>query len=61
MQMLRLRNFSDCQVVDKQPRVHGSKRNLVEMGAQTNTVEEIRNACDPLAQTLDMVLSGMVY
>lgn len=34
---------------------------LVEMGAQTNTVEEIRNACDPLAQTLDMVLSGMVY
>ena len=34
---------------------------LVELGAQTNTVEEIRNACDPLAQTLDMVLSGMVY
>lgn len=34
---------------------------LIEMGAQTNTVEEIRNACDPLAQTLDMVLSGMVY
>ena len=34
---------------------------LVEMGAQTNTVEEIQNACDPLAQMLDMVLSGMVY
>ncbi|MBQ6886235.1 MAG: stage II sporulation protein P [Lachnospiraceae bacterium] len=34
---------------------------LVEMGAQTNTVEEIMNACDPLAQTLDMVLSGVVY
>lgn len=34
---------------------------LVELGAQTNTVEEIRNACDPLAQMLDMVLSGMVY
>ena len=34
---------------------------LVELGAQTNTVEEIKNACDPLAQTLDMVLSDMVY
>ncbi len=34
---------------------------LVEMGAQTNTVQEMRNACDPLAQTLDIVLSGMVY
>lgn len=34
---------------------------LVELGAQTNTVEEIQNACDPLAQMLDMVLSGMVY
>ena len=34
---------------------------LVEMGAQNNTVEEIMNACDPLAQALDMVLSGMVY
>ncbi len=34
---------------------------LVELGAQTNTVEEIMNACDPLAQMLDMVLSGMVY
>lgn len=34
---------------------------LVELGAQNNTVEEIMNACDPLAQALDMVLSGMVY
>lgn len=34
---------------------------LIEMGAQNNTVEEIMNACDPLAQALDMVLSGMVY
>ncbi len=34
---------------------------LVELGAQTNTIEEIKNACDPLAQMLDMVLSGMVY
>lgn len=34
---------------------------LVELGAQTNTVEEVKNACDPLAQMLDMVLSGMVY
>ncbi len=34
---------------------------LVELGAQTNTVEEAQNACEPLAQMLDMVLSGMVY
>lgn len=34
---------------------------LVELGAQTNTIEEAKNACDPLAQVLDMVLSGMVY
>lgn len=34
---------------------------LIELGAQNNTVEEIMNACDPIAQALDMVLSGMVY
>lgn len=31
---------------------------LVELGAQNNTVEEARNACDPLAHILDMVLKG---
>lgn len=31
---------------------------LVEMGAQTNTVEEIYNACVPLAHVLHMELSG---
>ncbi len=31
---------------------------LVELGAQNNTVEEVMNACDPLAHILDMVLSG---
>ena len=31
---------------------------LIELGAQTNTVEEIMNAIDPLAQILDLVLSG---
>ena len=31
---------------------------LVELGAQTNTVEEAINACDPLAHILDMVLKG---
>lgn len=31
---------------------------LVEMGAQNNTVEEVRNACEPLAHILDLVLSG---
>lgn len=31
---------------------------LVEMGAQTNTVEEIMNACEPLAHVIHMVLSG---
>lgn len=30
---------------------------LIELGAQTNTVEEVMNACDPLAHILDMVLS----
>ena len=31
---------------------------LVELGAQNNTVEEVMNACDPLAHILNMVLSG---
>lgn len=31
---------------------------LIELGAQTNTVEEIYNACDPLAHVLAMLLSG---
>ena len=31
---------------------------LVELGAQTNTVEEIRNAIIPLSHLLDIVLSG---
>ncbi|MCM1086971.1 MAG: stage II sporulation protein P [Muribaculaceae bacterium] len=31
---------------------------LIELGAQTNTVEEIMNAIDPLAHVLHLVLSG---
>lgn len=31
---------------------------LIELGAQTNTVQEVMNACIPLAHTLDIVLSG---
>ena len=31
---------------------------LVELGAQTNTVEEIKNAIGPLAHILDIVLAG---
>lgn len=31
---------------------------LIELGAQTNTVEEIRNACAPIAHILDLELSG---
>lgn len=31
---------------------------LVEVGAQTNTLEEAMNAMDPLAKVLDQVLSG---
>ena len=31
---------------------------LIELGAQTNTVEEVMNACEPLAHILDVVLSG---
>jgi len=31
---------------------------LIELGAQNNTVEEIMNACYPIAHILDMVLSG---
>lgn len=34
------------------------KNLLIELGAQTNTVEEIMNACDPIAHIIDMVLSG---
>lgn len=33
---------------------------LIELGAQNNTVEEIRNACDPLAHILHLVLSGEI-
>ena len=32
------------------------KSMLIELGAQNNTVEEIMNACDPLAHVLAMVL-----
>ncbi|MCM1045888.1 MAG: stage II sporulation protein P [Candidatus Gastranaerophilales bacterium] len=31
---------------------------LIEVGAQNNTLEEMRNACDPIAHILDLVLSG---
>ena len=31
---------------------------LIELGAQTNTVEEIRNACEPLAHIISIVLGG---
>lgn len=31
---------------------------LVELGAQTNTVEEAMNACEPLAHIISMVLKG---
>lgn len=31
---------------------------LIELGAQNNTVQEIRNACYPLADVIDRVLSG---
>lgn len=31
---------------------------LIELGAQTNTVQEIMNACIPLAHIIDIVLSG---
>ena len=31
---------------------------LIELGAQTNTVEEIMNACEPLAHIISIVLGG---
>lgn len=31
---------------------------LIELGAQNNTVEEVMNACEPLAHVLDMVFTG---
>lgn len=31
---------------------------LIELGAQNNTLEEAKNACDPLAHVLHLVLSG---
>lgn len=34
------------------------KSMLIELGAQNNTVEEIRNACEPLAHVIAKVLSG---
>lgn len=38
--------------------MHLQKSLLIELGAQTNTVEEIMNAIDPLAHILDLVFSG---
>lgn len=35
-----------------------AKSLLVELGAQTNTVEEAMNACEPLAHVIAMVLKG---
>lgn len=37
------------------------KTMLIELGAQNNTVEEIMNACDPLAHILAIVLDDVVY
>ena len=34
------------------------RSSLIEVGAQTNTGEEVRNAMEPLAELLDMVLQG---
>ena len=34
------------------------RSSLVEVGAQTNTFEEAKNAMEPLAEVLDMVLQG---
>ena len=34
------------------------KTMLIELGAQTNTVDEIMSACEPLAHVLDIVFSG---
>lgn len=34
------------------------RSSLIEVGAQTNTYQEARNAMEPLAEILDMVLSG---
>lgn len=34
------------------------KTTLIELGAQNNTLEEAMNACEPLAELLDMVLQG---
>lgn len=36
------------------------KSMLIELGAQTNTVEEIMNACDPIAHILAIVLDEML-
>ena len=33
---------------------------LLEVGAQTNTIQEVKNAMDPFAQILDQVLQGAV-
>lgn len=35
-----------------------AKTLLIELGAQTNTVEEAMHACDPIAHVLHMVLNG---
>ena len=37
---------------------HRGKSMLVEAGAQTNTLEEVKNAMEPLADMLDKMLKG---
>ncbi|MDE6985101.1 MAG: stage II sporulation protein P, partial [Lachnospiraceae bacterium] len=34
------------------------KSMLIELGSQTNTVEEAMNACDPIAHIIAMTLNG---
>ena len=34
------------------------KSMLIELGAQTNTVQEVMNSCEPIAHCINMVLSG---
>ena len=42
--------------------MHFKQRNmLIELGAQNNTVEEARNACDIIAFLLDKVLTGEYF
>ena len=59
MTLIAARNASEEQITSLTALFNEMGRSmLIEAGAQTNTVEEVKNAMEPLADILDRVLAG---